>query len=54
MKTLMRALFVMAMALALFSSVGVSYASGPAYDDFINGAPTASDVHTPDVMGSLQ
>jgi hypothetical protein len=58
MKTLMRALFVTAMALTLFygAGAGVSYAalSGPAYDDFINGIPADNGHQTPDVMGSWE
>ena len=58
MKTLMKALFVMAMALTLVYSAGagVSYAalSGPAYDDFVNGIPADSGHQTPDVMGSWE
>ena len=58
MKTLMKALFVMAMALTLVYSAGagVSYAalSGPAYDDFVKGIPADSGHQTPDVMGSWE
>ena len=61
MKTIMKALFVMAMALTLVYSAGagVSYAidkdaanGGPAYSDFVNGAPGFQDGQTPAVMGS--
>jgi hypothetical protein len=61
MKTMMKVLFVTAMALTLVYSAGagVSYASdkgagigGPAYSDFVNGAPSFEDGRTPAVMGS--
>ena len=58
MKTLMKALFVMAMALTLVYSAGagVSFAalSGPAYDDFVNGIPADNGPQIPAVMGTWE
>jgi hypothetical protein len=58
MRTLMKALFVMGMALSLIygAGAGFSYAalSGSAYDDFINGIPADNGHQTPAVMGSWQ
>ena len=65
MKTIMRVLFVTAMALTIVYSAGagISFAidkadsaapSVTAYSDFVNGFPTDNGNHTPDVMGSLQ
>jgi hypothetical protein len=62
MKTLMRAFFVMAMALTLFYSAGagVSHAdsknagnpalSGTFYDDFVGGVPADDGTRTPDAI----
>ena len=54
MKTIMKALFVMAMVLTLGATYANAAVTGPAYTDFINGIPSAGAVNTPDVMGSWQ